>query len=148
VEVRQHTDAMRRSGLRYRGTPDAVLVWRAFETVAERIEAGKAALVGAVPTARVEGRPVAEALLEFEGELRAARERMDAWRRSENRRLWAACRDGLDDALRLAEGARLRAPSIDFESLVDLIGRLLEPLDPFAEAERLLKVRRRRFRRS
>jgi hypothetical protein len=127
---------------------DAVLVWRAFEAVAERIEAGKAAIVGAVPTARVEGRPVAEALLEFEAELRAARERMDSWRRSEHWRLWAACRDGLDDALRMAEGARLQAPSLDFESLVELIGRLLEPLDPFAEAERNLKVRSRRFRPS
>jgi hypothetical protein len=127
--------------------PDAVLVWRAFEAVAERVETGKAALVAAVPTARVEGRPVADSLLQFEGELRAARGGMDAWRRSENHRLWTACRDGLDDALRLAEGARLQAPSLDFEALVDLIGRLLEPLDPFAEAERRLKVRTRRFRR-
>jgi hypothetical protein len=132
---------------RGREPPDAVIVWRAFEAVAERVEAGKAALVAAVPTARVEGRPVAEALLEFEGELRAAQERMDAWLRSEHRRLWAACRDGLDEALRMAEGARLQAQSLDFESLVDLIGRLMEPLDPFAEAERSLKVRRRRFRR-
>jgi hypothetical protein len=138
----------RGSGRRGRVPPDAVLVWRAFEAVAERIEAGKAALVGAVPTARVEGRPVADALSEFEDELRAGRERMDAWRRSEHQSLWAACRDGLEDAVRLAEGARLQAPSLDFESLVDLIGRLLEPLDPFAEAERRLKVRTRRFRRS
>jgi hypothetical protein len=139
-----------RRGSRRRGRlpQDAVLVWRAFEAVAERIEAGKAALVGVVPTARVEGRPVADALSEFEDELRAGRERMDAWRRSEHQGLWAACRDGLEDALRLAEAARLQAPSLDFESLVDLIGRLLEPLDPFAEAERLLKVRTRRFRRS
>lgn len=129
--------------------PDAPIVWRAFEAVSERIEAGKAALVAAVPTARVEGRPLAESLSEFEAQLRAARDRMDGWRRVEHQGLWAACRDGLDDSLRLAEGARLQAPSLDFEGLVDLIGEMLEPLDAFAEAERRLNlpIRRRGLRR-
>jgi hypothetical protein len=129
---------------RRRLLPDAAVVWRGFEAAADRVEAGKAALVAAVPTARVEGRPLADALSEFERELRAAGERMEDWRRADHESLWRACRDGIDDALRLAERARLEAPSLDFEALVDLIGRLIEPLDPFAEAERLLKLPGRR----
>ena len=115
-------------------------MWRVFEAAADGVEAGKAALVAAVPTARVEGRPLADALSGFERELRAARERMEGWRRADHEALWRACRDGIDDALRLAERARLEAPSLDFEALVDLIGRMMEPLDPFAEAERRLKL--------
>lgn len=125
---------------------DAPIVWRAFEAAAGRVEAGKAALVAAVPTARVEGRPLAEAVLEFERELRSARTLMEAWRRSDHEALWIACRDGLEDGLRRAERARLEAPSLDFEALVDLIGEMMEPLDPFAEAERRLKVPARRGR--
>jgi hypothetical protein len=125
---------------RRRLLPDAAVVWREFEAAADRVETGKAALVAAVPTARVEGRPFAVAMSEFERELRAARDRMEGWRRADHESLWRACRDGIDDALRLAERARLEAPSLDFEGLVDLIGRLMEPLDPFAEAERRLKL--------
>jgi hypothetical protein len=132
---------------RRRGVPpDAVIVWRLFEAAAERVESGKAALVAAVPTARVEGRPLAEALSDFEHELRAARAGMADWRRVELDDVWRACRDGIDDALRRAERARLEAPSMDFEGLVDLIGELMEPLDPFAEAERRLKATIRRGR--
>jgi hypothetical protein len=118
--------------------PDAPLVRRAFEAVLERVEAAKAALVAAVPTARVEGRPLAESLLGFEGELRAALAGMDAWRRVDHEGLWRACRDGVEDALRRAERARLEAPTLDFEGLVDLIGEMMAPLDPFAEADRRL----------
>ena len=121
-------------------------MWREFEGAADRVEAGKGALVAAVPTARVEGRPLADALSEFEREVRAARGRMEGWRRADHESLWRACRDGIDDALRLAEAARFEAPSLDFEGLVDLIGRLIEPLDPFAEAERRLKLPGRRAR--
>jgi hypothetical protein len=64
---------------------------------------------------------------------------MDGWRRADHDDLWRACRDGIDDALRLAERARLDAPALDFEALVELIGEMLAPLDPFADAERLLR---------
>ena len=135
---------------RRRVPSDADIVWRLFEAAAERVEEGKAALVAAVPTARVEGRPMAEAVLDFERELRSAGGLMEPWRRSEHEALWIACRHGLEVALRRAERARLQAPSLDFEALVELIGEIMEPLDPFAEAERVLKVqaRRRRFRRA
>jgi hypothetical protein len=123
---------------RRRAPPDAALVRRAFEATLERVEAAKASLVAAVPTARVEGRPLADAVLGFEGELRAALSGMDAWRRNEHERLWRNCRDGIGDALRRAERARLGAPALDFEALVDLIGEMMAPLDPFAEAERTL----------
>lgn len=131
---------------RRRPLPDAAVVWREFEAAADGVETGKAALVAAVPTARVEGRPLADALSEFERELRVSRDRMDGWHRADHDALWRACRDGIDDALRLAERARLEAPSLDFEGLVDLIGTLIEPLDPFAEAERRLKLPGRRAR--
>jgi hypothetical protein len=110
----------------------------AFDVVLRRVEAAKSVLVAAVPTARVEGRPLADAVLGFEGELRAALEGMDAWRRNEHERLWRACRDGVEDALRRAERARLEASARDFEALVDLIGEMMAPLDPFADAERTL----------
>jgi hypothetical protein len=118
--------------------PDAALIRPAFEAVLGRVEAAKAALVAAVPTARVEGRPLADAVLGFEEELRAALSGMDAWRRKEHEPLWRDCRDGIEDALRRAERARVVAPALDFEALVDLIGEMMAPLDPFADAERTL----------
>jgi hypothetical protein len=123
--------------------PDAPQVRRMFEAALERVEAAKGALVASVPTARVEGRPLAEAVLTFEAELRSAQGAMEEWRRSEHEDLWRACRDGIEEALRRAERARLEAPPLDFEALVDLIGEMMAPLDPFADAERRLGRPRR-----
>jgi hypothetical protein len=110
-----------------------------FREVVEHIEHGKAALVSAVPTARSEGTPLAEALHEFEEALRAAREKMHAWRRPDTDDSWRACSAALDEAARRAERLRLEAPPLDYEGLVMMLGDLMAPLEAFADAARRLR---------
>jgi hypothetical protein len=109
---------------------------RAFSRVVERLEHGKAALVSAVPTARGEGPPLADALHLFEDALRQARETMGDWRTSETESSWQACSVAVDEAGRRAERLRLEAPPLDYEGLVMTLGDLMAPLDAFADAAR------------
>jgi hypothetical protein len=114
-------------------------VREAFAEAVERIERGKAALVSAVPTARTEGTPLAEALQAYEAGLRGARQAMERWRTPEMEGSWQECSAGLDEAARRAERLRLEAPSLDFEGLVMVLGDLIAPLEPFADAARRLR---------
>lgn len=107
----------------------------------EAVERAKEALVAAVPTARSPGRPLAEALAEFEDELREAESRMAAWRHEELERERTSCRDGLREALRRAEVLRLDAPELGFEPLLATVGDLIAPLEAFeTAAERLREL--------
>ncbi|HZA26901.1 MAG TPA: hypothetical protein VE915_04520 [Actinomycetota bacterium] len=111
----------------------------AFSAVVDRVEHGKAALVSAVPTARAEGTPLAEALHVFEEALRQARDQMHDWRTPETESFWWACSQALDEAKRRAERLRLQAPSLDYEGLVMTLGDLIAPLDAFGDAARQLR---------
>lgn len=108
----------------------------AFSEVVAAIERGKTALVSAVPTARNQGTPLAEALHTFETAIRRARAGMDGWRTAETEEIWEASSSALRDAAERAERLRLEAPSLDYEGLVMTLGDLMAPLDVFADAAR------------
>lgn len=100
---------------------------------------GKDALTSAVPGPRTQGRPVTQALLEFEGALREARSVMPAWSASGTDETWRSCSEALDESARRAERLRLEAPALDFEGLVMVLKDLIGPLEAFDDAERLLR---------
>ncbi len=118
-------------------------VSRAFRETLARVEGATAALAAAVPTPRLPGRPLAEALLEFEEGLREAWAAMDGWRHPGLEAEWTACRAGLAEALARAGALRAQAPDPGgFEGLVAMVAELLDPLDAFASAARALRSRR------
>ncbi len=117
----------------------------AFRELVTEVERAKAALAACVPSTRLPGRPLADALLEYEGALRRVHAGMGAWRAAAVEHEWRAAADGLDRALALADHVRTRAATpAGFEGLIAMIGDLLEPLEPFAvAAERFRDLRRR-----
>jgi hypothetical protein len=106
----------------------------AFASVLEEVERAKEAVVAAVPSARAPGRPLAEAVFEFEARLDAAQAGMDAWRGDAVATEWEACRGGITEARARAERLRLEAPELGFESLLAAIQELIDPLDVFEQA--------------
>jgi len=112
-----------------------VEAYEAFRALVPGLEAAKEALMTSVPSTRLPGRPLAEALLGFEEGLRAVEAGMDAWRVPEVEADWVAARDGLRRALQLAERLRLEAPDPGgFEGLIGLVEELLAPLEAFEAA--------------
>lgn len=131
---------------RRKALPDALVPsFRAFHALLDEIEPAKAGLTDVVPGTRLPGRPMDDALEEFVARVTRARNAMPAWRRPELEDEWSACRDGLAIALNratelLADGYQ----AAGFGSLVGLVERLLDPLEPFAHAEdRFTSLRRR-----
>jgi hypothetical protein len=117
-----------------------------FRAVVAHVERAKNALTDAVPTTRLPGTPLAEALHVFDEELAAADDEMPAWRSDQLEDAWRACARALDEARALAERLRLGAEApAGFEGLIGTIGDLLAPLDAFEEAaDRFRELRRRR----
>lgn len=115
----------------------------AFREVVRRVERAKDELTAAVPTTRLPGRPLAEALLAFEEELREAERGMAAWRHPAVAVVWERCRAAISEARAAAERLRLEAPDPGgFEGLVGLVDDLLAPLEAFEEASvRFLDLR-------
>ncbi len=113
-------------------------VRRAFEETVERVEEAKRALVAVVPAGRAPGSPLADSLIAFEHGLRVARESMPPWHSDETAAAWERCNEGISEALERAERVRLAAPALDYESLVMTLGRLIEPLEAFEDADSLL----------
>ena len=70
-----------------------------FVQVLAQIEPAKEALTEVMPTTRLPGRPLPDALAEFERRLDAAREVMPGWRRDETEAVWTACDAGIAEAL-------------------------------------------------
>ena len=100
--------------------------------------------MAAVPSPRgIPPRPIAEALLAFEAQLRDAAGTMDASRAGDPADAWGRCRDAIEEALARAERLRLAAPELDYEGVVTVIAELIAPLDAFADAERTFAHRRR-----
>ena len=77
-----------------------------FVQVLAEIEPAKEALTEVMPTTRLPGRPLPDALAEFERRLDAAREVMPGWRRDETEAVWTACDAGIAEAL--ARARRMR----------------------------------------
>ena len=61
---------------------------------------------------------------------------MPAWRDPAREDIWARCAAALLTASERAERLRLDAPVLDYEGLVAVLGRLIDPLEAFEEAER------------
>jgi acyl-CoA reductase-like NAD-dependent aldehyde dehydrogenase len=111
----------------------------AFEATLIAVERAKEALVAAVPSPRgKQRRTVAEAVLEFEDEIREAATLMDGWRRPEVEEQWQACVRAIEESARRAERLRLEAPPLDYEGLVSALDDLIAPLEAFADADRAL----------
>jgi hypothetical protein len=117
----------------------------AFDDVLTVLEPAKAGLTEVLPGTRMPGRPLADALDGFEAGLTHASDRMAAWRVPAIEDAWIACRTGLDEAIGRARRVRVEAPELaGFEGLRGLVSSLLDPLEPFAEAERRFRELRRR----
>jgi len=120
---------------RKRTAPEVQASFDAFRHVLVHLEPAKAALTDVMPTTRMPGRPLPDALAEFEGGLVRAEERMPAWRTPEMQAEWTACEQGLADALGRARRFREDAPELGgFEGLIWAVEELMAPLDPFVMA--------------
>ena len=118
--------------------------YEAFLATVEPLERGKAALTTSVPGTRLPGRPLAEAMLEFEEGLRETEERMASWRVAEVEDEWLAAERSLEECRSMCERLRLEAEMPEgFEALIGTIADLMAPLDAFeAAAERFRALRR------
>ena len=131
---------------RRKALPDELVPsFRAFHVVLDEIEPAKAGLTDVIPGTRLPGRPLPDALEEFVARLTRARDAMPAWRCPELEDEWSACRDGLEIALH--RGTELLEDGYEaagFGSLLEVVERSLDPLEPFARAEeRFASLRRR-----
>ena len=107
----------------------------AFRSVLAEVEPAKAALTEVMPTTRMPGRSLPDALLEFEERLAGGQNLMPGWRADEVESEWTACERGVVDALERARRFREEAPELGgFEGLIWAVEELLGPLEPFAEA--------------
>ena len=120
---------------RRRLPPELEAPYAAFNTVLGEVEPAKAALTDVMPTTRMPGRSLPDALLEFEERLALARDAMSGWRAVPLEDEWTACETGLTEALERARRFREDAPDLGgFEGLIWAVERLLGPLEPFADA--------------
>ena len=126
-------------------TDELIPSFRAFHDVLDEIEPAKAGLTEVVPGTRLPGRPLDDALAGFAARLTRARDLMPGWRRPELEDEWSACAAGL--AIALDRATQLLDDAYEasgFGSLVGVVEGLLDPLEPFAQAEdRFASLRRR-----
>ena len=112
------------------------------------LEPAKEGLAATLPTNRLPGRLLADALHDYEEALERARALMPAWRHSEVDDVWSRCMEGIEVALERARRLRSEAPELGgFEGLLGTVQDLLDPLDPLEDAAarfRDLRVRRAR----
>lgn len=98
------------------------------------VEAAKATLVSVVPSGRVPGVPLAQALDGFELGLEAAAASMPGWRQPQVEEAWTACEAGLAAGARAAARLRRSEPPTAYEALMGALEALLDPLDAFDDA--------------
>ncbi len=134
---------------RRQALPDALVPsFRAFHDVLDEIEPAKAGLTEVVPGTRLPGRPLDDALAGFVARLTRARDLMPGWRRPELEDEWSACAAGL--AIALDRATQLLDDGYEasgFGSRVGVVESLLDPLEPFAQAEERFASLRRRTER-
>ena len=116
----------------------------ALRAVVEEVEAAKDGMTSTVPTTRLPGTPLPDALLDLEVHLGRAKELMPAWRHPDVASDWRACDEGIDESLRRATKLREEAPDLGgFEGLIWAVDQVLAPLEAFeAAAERFRTLRR------
>lgn len=120
---------------RRRLPPELEASYAAFVLVLDEVEPAKAALADVMPTTRMPGRSLPDALIEFEERLRRAGDQMPGWRVGPLQDEWSACATGLDAALARARSLREDAPDLGgFEGLIWAVERLMGPLEAFAGA--------------
>jgi hypothetical protein len=129
---------------RRRLAPDVQASLDALRTVVDEIDVGRSAMTSTVPTTRLPGTPLPDAMLELEAHLERAKELMPAWRHREVDAEWRACADGIDESLRRSRELRADAPDLGgFEGLIWAVDHVLAPLEAFeAAAERFRSLRR------
>ena len=120
---------------RRRLPPELVASHDAFLEVLAEVEPAKAALTDCMPTTRMPGRPLPDALVEYEEHLEGARSLMPAWRCPPVEEVWSACGVALGSAVALAERLRREAPDLGgFEGLLGTVEELMDVLAPFETA--------------
>ncbi len=105
--------------LRRKRLPDELQAAHAsFERVLAEIEPAKEALTEVMPTTRLPGRPLPDALAEFEDRLRSAALVMPAWRRDETESVWTECDGGIAEALeRAGDGTDAIYVTVDVDAI-------------------------------
>jgi hypothetical protein len=130
---------------RKRLPPELLAPYEAFQAVLAELEPAKVAITDVLPGTRLPGRPLPNALDAFEQGVRSASGLMLGWRCPELEASWTACMDGLAEATRRAERLRRDDPGpAGFEGLLGKIQELLDPLEPFADAEDRFRSLRRK----
>jgi hypothetical protein len=132
--------------MRRRQLPEELIEpFEAFLGVLEQIEPAKAGLANVLPSTRLPGRPLRDAVAGFRHHLIDAQALMPDWRCPELETEWLACDAGVSKAVALADRL-LASPDepVAFEGLLATVERLMDPLDPFVSAaERFRRLRRR-----
>jgi hypothetical protein len=114
-----------------------------FHDVLAEVEPAKAALTDVMPTTRMPGRSLPDALLEFETHLERAETLMPGWRRPQTQDAWAACESGVRDALSRSRRFREEAPDLGgFEGLIWAVEHLMDPLEAFGAADERFRALR------
>jgi hypothetical protein len=109
---------------RRRLPPELEAPYAAFVTVLGAVEPAKAALIDVMPTTRMPGRSLPDALVEFEEALAGARDAMPGWRTTALELAWTACDGGLTEACERARSLREDAPDLGgFEGLIWAVER-------------------------
>jgi hypothetical protein len=108
------------------------------------VEAAKDSMTSTVPSTRLPGTPLADAIAEFEDHLARAKGLMPAWRHPDVENEWVACEAGIEESLERAGRLREDPPELGgFEGLIWVVDRVLAPLEAFeAAAERFRTLRR------
>jgi hypothetical protein len=129
---------------RRRLPPDLDAALEGLRSVVKEVEEAKRAMTATVPTTRLPGTPLPDALLELEERLDRASALMAAWRRPAVEPEWRACDEGIAESRRRAAELRREAPELGgFEGLIWAVDRVLAPLEAFeAAAERFRTLRR------
>jgi hypothetical protein len=124
------------SPLRRRRLPeDLKAPQRAFVAMLGEVERAKAALTDVMPTTRLPGRPLPDALWEFEDHLARAHVLMPTWRVPQTQAVWSACEAGVVEARERARRLREEAPDLGgFEGLIWAVEQLMDPLAVFEGA--------------
>ncbi len=124
--------------------------YQAFLAVLEELEPAKAGIADVLPTTRLPGRPLRDAVEEYRDRLAHAQPLMPGWRCDQVDDEWEACVRGLAQALSRADHLLAQPEDpVGFEGLLGTVEQLLDPLDPFGSAaERFLRLRRRGGRKN
>ena len=122
---------------------DLVPALDALRTVVSEIEDAKGAMTATVPSTRLPGTPLAEAIAEFEDHLGRAQDLMPDWRHPEVEQEWVACESGIEESLDRAQRLREDPPELGgFEGLIWVVDQVLAPLEAFeVAAERFRSLR-------